>query len=248
MAPKSVRSFRKAIVGGFSKKDVVDFLHSSAKERNEEIEAYRAGAEKLREERDHFKQLATSTTSLQSENSHIQSEISKMQQDNVRMQGELSQLKELINNRDARIAELAGEVIAVKSRSVELTEENDRLRSIANEVENELSQYAEFRGKLAEAEAVAYNRAEKIEQEARQNADNARAEMIHSIGEIKNRIDLIKSDALSVTYKTLRELDAVRGVLTAFPETFNIIERQFSEIIGDNKPIIRQFVPERFDD
>ncbi len=46
------KSFRKSIVGGFNTRDVVDYLAQMSKERREETEALRAGADKLRRERD----------------------------------------------------------------------------------------------------------------------------------------------------------------------------------------------------
>lgn len=46
------KSFRKSIVGGFNTRDVVDYLAQMSKERREESEALRAGADKLRRERD----------------------------------------------------------------------------------------------------------------------------------------------------------------------------------------------------
>jgi chromosome segregation ATPase len=46
------KSFRKSIVGGFNTRDVVDYLAQMSKERREEAEALRAGADKLRRERD----------------------------------------------------------------------------------------------------------------------------------------------------------------------------------------------------
>ncbi|MCL2004164.1 MAG: hypothetical protein FWG72_09215 [Oscillospiraceae bacterium] len=49
---KSEKSFRKNIFGGFNTRDVVTYLAQTSKERREETEALRAGADKLRCERD----------------------------------------------------------------------------------------------------------------------------------------------------------------------------------------------------
>ncbi|MDR0293393.1 MAG: hypothetical protein LBH95_04490 [Oscillospiraceae bacterium] len=49
---KSEKSFRKKIFGGFNSRDVVDYLAQMSRERREETEALRAGADKLRRERD----------------------------------------------------------------------------------------------------------------------------------------------------------------------------------------------------
>lgn len=49
---KNEKSFRKTVAGGFNTRDVVEYLSKLSREHREEVEALRAGAEKLRKERD----------------------------------------------------------------------------------------------------------------------------------------------------------------------------------------------------
>ncbi|MDR1669480.1 MAG: hypothetical protein LBR76_05950, partial [Oscillospiraceae bacterium] len=52
MPARSEKSFRTAMVGGFNRQDVLEYISSSAREHQTEVDAYRAGADKLRGERD----------------------------------------------------------------------------------------------------------------------------------------------------------------------------------------------------
>lgn len=126
---KSEKSFRKSVIGGFNTRDVVDYLAQMSKERREETEALRAGADKLRRERDAV---------LSEKNARVSGQVHKPTTAQV---GEA--VATLIAERDElarRVTELRNELDASREKSV-LPEEG----SEAGELEALRLQFYEMR-------------------------------------------------------------------------------------------------------
>lgn len=227
MAIKSEKSFRIAAIGGFNRQDVMDFISTSARERQEEIEAYRIGAERLRNERD---RLSAELGAL--------SGIKERADELIAANGSLSSEKE----------ELRGALASLKNDHASLQEENNSLRLRVKQYETELDGFGDIKSKMAEIEMHAYRRAEAIEAEAAQHETKVRASIMHTLADLSGRFKDVMTDSEASAYTIVTELDKMRDWFVHLPDLLESLNAQLQAMSLENRPVIRDFIPEEFDE
>ena len=156
------KMFRKKMFGGFHSDDVVEYLSQLSQERQEEIEALRIGAEKLRRERD---AALLSKISEPSENQDLAPELDALRaqveglvferEENQRNLEKLRSQLDLLEKERGDLLEKLANVETAPSDNSELIELRTQLGNLLEELEAEQSsgrrEMESLRKELAEA-------------------------------------------------------------------------------------------------
>lgn len=225
MPVKSEKSFRTAMVGGFNRQDVLEYISASAREHQSEIEAYRAGADKLRGERDELRGSVEELSGQRERADGLERELAEMK----RAFAELERVNaRLSKNQDDLQAEIS------------------RLSLRILDYENDERELGDARLRAEELEMKAYRRAEEIESEAAAEADGVRREAQQSVTELREKLEGIRSDAEKAAYQIVLELDKMRAWYAHYGDSLQDAEDRLGELSGEERPAVREFVPQEF--
>ncbi|MDR0326022.1 MAG: hypothetical protein LBI19_08030 [Oscillospiraceae bacterium] len=271
---KSEKSFRRNLFGGFNTRDVVNYLTQVSKERREEFDALRAGAEKLRRERDEL--LAGGAVAGGVQTVAVAAE-DDAERDELRIQFyEMRKERDELQMRlDTTLAERESERIAAerfeRERAVfegdrasmhdSLTRSEQEQAELASERAvwcAERAELMEERQKmlmLLERAGATQERIEREESEAaerieqmRSQAEAVRRETARLIAESRARFDEMTERGRSSALEIVLELDRMRGFFARFPERFAEPEQILAQMEQDPRPHVRDFVPTEFEE
>ena len=229
MPSLSEKSFRTAVVGGFNRQDVLEYISASARERHNEIDAYRAGADKLRGERDALGDALSKQVA----------EVLSLRERADRLEIEVSELRREMESLSAENARLS-------QRERELTMEISVLSPKLLAFENGEKEFGEARLRTEELEMRAYRRAEEIESEAAVYAEKLRFGAREMLSELSGKLEEIRSDSEKATYQIVLELDRMRSWCVHCGDAFQEAVERLNELGPADYPIVREFVPREF--
>jgi chromosome segregation ATPase len=282
---KSEKSFRRNLFGGFNARDVVKYLAQVSKERREETEALRAGADKLRKERDELlvqlegnslpptaaadaaerDELRLQFYEMRKERDELQDKLEKLtaqreneiasseeyRRERAAFESDRSAMLDALTRREEETAELANERAKWGAERAGLLEERQKLLM---ERGSHIGEAARLKQELENA-GMSRERREREEREAAQRVENARAhadnirtETARLITETRARFAEMAEKSRVSSLEVVLELDRMRGFFTKFPERFAEPEQILSQLEGDPRPRIREFVPPRIED
>ena len=221
----SEKSFRTSAVGGFNRQDVMDYIAAMAKEHRSEIKACRAGDENLRKERD---ELSETVQELISEKEATSAWLPKA----AELYAELEDLTRKHELTEKRLSELEADNVLLKARVAAFESESHALGEAVSRSES--------------LESQAYRRAEEIESEAIAGTDSMRQEAIKAISEFRKAIKAIRTDVDAAALAIFSELDKTRSRFSRYGGAFDEIDERLAGICGENKPVVREFVPNEF--
>lgn len=227
MPIQSEKSFRISPVGGFNRQDVMEFIRSTARERQEEIEAYRAGADKLRGERDSLSEQLSFLIGQKERADAVEAEVEQLKRE---------------------MEELRLALARTQNRLAAAEEENNALGLRVKNYERETEGLGEAKNRAADVEMRSYRRAEEIETEARQNAEKIRNTMLASVAGLKNRYSAALKDSEAAAYSIVTQMDKMRDWFAHFTDLFEGVGAQIAAMNNETQPVIRDFIPEEFDE
>ena len=235
---KSEKSFRKAVIGGFNRRDVAEYLSQMSRERREECEALKAGADRLRAERD-----AAITARNALEDRLAQYSITSAEWETATAEHQAGR-KELATAQEQN-AELTQDLAGWKFQAESLARE---LSEIGLTKARLAEMEAESARRAAETESEAASRAEKITAEAEARAQASRDELYGLVSELRQKCGLVKSDAQAAALTVVLELDKMRDWFAKFTDRFTEIDEKLAGLESDPRPQVRAFVPEMFEE
>ena len=271
---KSEKSFRKSLFGGFNTQDVVTYITRTSKAHREEVEALRAGADKLRRERDALAggaapaavapvppapaedagerdELRIQFYEMRKERDALRSELDAVL---VRQEGERAAAERFERERAAFENDRSAMLDALTRREQEQAElAGERASWCA-----ERSELLEERQKLLmdlENAGATRERIEREEREAgerlehiRSQAETARQETAKLIAQSRALFGEMTEKSRASALEVVRELDRMRGFFTRFPERFAEPEQLLAQWQNDPRPFVREFVPPAFEE
>ena len=152
---------------------------------------------------------------------------------------------ELVNTR-AALAEERSQSAAMSERMSAQNAALARYEAKMKEVEEEVGSLTDFKARLSEVERAAYRRAEAIETEARVNAERTGEALLKDAAEMKNRLGALRREATAAATAAITELEKARTQLEYVEAIFGGLDERLNHIIGEGKPVIRDFVPQEF--
>lgn len=152
-------AFRTAVVGGFNRQDVLNYIASSARESREKIAA-------LQKE---LQDLQAAESALRREKGELEQRVSALQKEGEKLQSENAE-------REARFAQAQAELSGERSRREALDRELEVCRTRCAQWENDAQAYDDLKTLTATIELEARQRAKAIEDAAEEKARRLRTE------------------------------------------------------------------------
>ena len=222
--------FKFAPFGGFRRQDVITYIEALLKEHNEEKEAYRAGTELLRRERDEARERLTAMQSqLEALNKKsrqvpsLQSDMDTLKAHVVQLASEKTHLSETLQKMEgAREADRA----ALSQMKIMLSERESRLVDL----QARLGEYESAHATAADVEKAAREKAVALESEALENTDRSRELISRLWMETKARYTALCQEADEASNAAVRELERARQLLIGAGQMFDDVNSRLEHL------------------
>lgn len=194
-------AFRTAVVGGFNRQDVLNYIETSAKEGKERITALEKEGEEVRKARD-----------------AAQQEVAEAKAHETALQRELAGLQKSSREAVAALETLRAERVREQQEAAAIREELDALREKALQWESGAKSYDVLKDRTATIELEAHQRARAIECEAEAKAKKLRTEaeqVLYKVqagyGRLRGDVDATISHASGELGRVDKALEQVRA-------------------------------------
>ena len=222
--PDITSAFRSAIVGGFRREDVVDYIEKlSSTHRSEIAQLQRELAERK-----------TELESARTFSSGVEDKLAEKIDESAGLSGELDVLKAERNALKAELetgmsenSRLTASLADAEKRATEFGERSGELQNMLDEIER-------AKVRVADIELAAYDRARNIEDKARESAGRAMEALTRLYGDARHRFDRARAEAETSITDISGELERVHSTLNALVYRFEEISVDMSELRLDD--------------
>ena len=199
--------FRTAVVGGFQKDDVLQYIEESAKTYEQKLAALQDDCDKQKAK---IEEQAAEITSLTEKNAELLERLGGLTLDLDKSKKQADELErslimaaEETNIHTARYDDLKKDYDEQRAECERLRQENERLQARSDE-------YAAARDHLAAIELEAHQRARQLEEQARQNASKIEEESARRLADVRTRMEQAKSAYCDTLRRTQAAADEAR--------------------------------------
>ncbi|MDL2273208.1 hypothetical protein LJC34_01445 [Oscillospiraceae bacterium OttesenSCG-928-G22] len=218
-------SFRGAVVGGFYRQDVLDYIENAAKEHKREVDALKEEIRALSDERDGLKktlsEMQSASKETEAKNTGLWQELAAATDEAASKQKRMDELTKELSSLREQVSSLTSE-LAEKSYELEkLTKESGFLQSKLAMQEKILSDFAESKQRVADIELKAYERAADIREEAAELGKAALTSLNRAFSDTKNTFDATKGDSVRTILDIVSDLDRLKDGLIALSRRFD---------------------------
>lgn len=179
---EDTRGFKTAVVGGFNREDVLQYIEQSARESNEKINALQAEADQMRED---VEELRDNNAALSQKNAELLERLGQMTVEEDQVQQDAKQAKMQAEQARAQAERDMAVAQSLQQSLQAADEEKLRLQEQIDQLQAQACEYQESKERLAEIELCAYRRAKIVEEKAEQNAQNIRMQSAELINQMK---------------------------------------------------------------
>ena len=196
-------SFRTAVVGGFNRQDVLNYIESSARESKERVAA-------LQKEAEEAKQAG--------EAARREVDAAKGREDVLKR--DLERLQKAEAEKSASLESAQSDLEQVRRELAELREALGALKDKAARWESGAKAYAELKDRTATIELEAHQRARAIEKEAEEKARRAREAAEQLLCRIRSGYERLRTDVDATITHASGELGRVDKALECVKAEF----------------------------
>ncbi len=172
------KGFKTALMGGFNREDVLQYIEQSAKESSERLAALQQENELLLDERN---ELRGKNETLSQKNADLLERLGEMTVADEKLQAHAQE-------HTRRVEQGESEMRVLKERVAALEEENRTLREQSREVTARCAEYDALKENLTEMELAAHRRAHDIEERAQFDAKRVRMQSAEVIAALKKEL------------------------------------------------------------
>lgn len=215
---EDTKGFKTAVVGGFNREDVLQYIEQAAKESSDKLEQLQAEAEQARDEAEKLRQ---DNVSLSQKNAELLERLGEMTVESDKLRQEAEQAR-------AQAEQDAGEAQKLRDELQAAQNENSRLRTRMEALEQQNQEYLDSKDRLAEIELCAYRRAKEVDERAQQDAQRIRMQSAELISQVKHRLADVAGRYHAAQQRAAGEMadagkraEAVLGGINAVVETLD---------------------------
>lgn len=172
------KGFKTALMGGFNREDVLQYIEQSAKESSQRLAALQQENELLLAERN---ELREKNEALSQKNADLLERLGEMTVADEKLQTSAQEHARRAEQGEATLRELQERVAA-------LEKENRTLREQSREVAARCAEYDALKENLTEMELAAHRRAHEIEERAQFDAKRVRVQSAEVITALKKEL------------------------------------------------------------
>lgn len=213
--------FRTALVGGFVREDVLQYVEGIAKDAKDA----RAQAERLLKERAELQEKANTA---QQENTMLKQRNAELLERMGQLTLELDKVRSEATQKLAQQQTSDAERMETQTRLEQLLSENETMQAKITELTVYAERYQADKEHLAEIELEAHHRAKEIEARAYTHVEEIRGQARELIAAAKNSMEQIserwKENVLSVAQAAAQQEQAARELLERMDNTVRLLE------------------------
>ena len=219
--------FRTSAFGGFHKQDVLSYIEASGREHAARLEAVQKELEEARKANTALEEAASAAAGREGE-----------------LSGQVSRLTEALEERSAALADARAELERRERRIAGLETELAGVRERLNRAEPEAEAYERIKNRTAGVELEAHRRAQDIEDEAREKARQARAELEQWIYKVQAGYDQLRTDVDATISHAAGELERVRRSLDGLMGQFDEGDQALAALLHTYQSAVGPKAPE----
>ncbi len=231
---KNEKAFGLSLVGGFRRKDVLEYIEQTAKEHAGLLKELRDENARLQSALEREKDEKSSLESRIGESEKASQEeaenIRELGQQNVRQKDRLELLEASAETQKNRILELETMLKETKAKAGELELENFELMASLQKYESYITDVEDGKKLVFEIELEARKRAEGIETEALKNAEMARCVLSTLIRDAQSRFDYVRTDVESTASHVVSELEKIISTFLSINMSFDDMAAKLAKL------------------
>lgn len=219
-------SFRTALVGGFNRQDVLNYIEASARTAGERAAALEREAEESR------KALDTA-----------RSEAERFGEREAALTREVEQLKQTLAERTAALSQVQAELSREKTALSAAQEELGALKDRAAKMERGAAAYADLKDRTATIELEAHQRARAIENDAQEKAKKVRTaaeQILYKVqagyGRLRTDVDATITHASGELGRVDKALESVKAEFAVHDAELEKLLKSYRESTGPKAP------------
>jgi len=187
--------FRGAVVGGFRREDVMNYIERTDKQYHEETEKLQQQLTAAQTEADG---LRVENQALSERNAELLERLGQLTLDTDEMSEQVEELKNSLTLQTA-------EVEAQSARAEGLEVENKRLTTENQKMQQKCTEYDKAKDRITEMELSAYRRAEEIKEDARGQLQKLRQESLELIHSVQQKLNVVKEQYKAIALRSQME-------------------------------------------
>ncbi len=225
------KAFRKAFMGGFSKKDVNRYIEEAALKSSSEIEELKRLLEIHKNENDSLKQTVADTQTKLSALSGVENELSELAGKYTELSARLAEKEAAVKRLSEENAELSARVSSLAKTEAEYTARKAELAEIEISARNRAADHIaeterELSGKRAAFEsemAIRERHFAEVRAKSLQSAND-------SVGQLSRLVSSLQSEVEGMDTRLARITDSARGGVATLLNAVNDAETKISDI------------------
>lgn len=218
--------FRSAVVGGFNRQDVLNFIESSTRQNTARLISMQRELEKTQKIREDLEQeLSVSQKKVES----LGRELESLQKDNEEKSTALSSAQEELSLKEQEFSALKEEFSTLKEKTARW--------------EDSAKAYEELKDRTATIELEAHQRAQDIEKQAEEKAQRVRAaaeQILHRVqagyGRLRGDLDATITHAAGEMGRVDKALDQVRAEFAEHDTALENLLRSCQDCVSPQEP------------
>ena len=226
--------FRTSAFGGFHKQDVLSYIEASGREHAAQLEAVQKELETAQKELEEARKA----------NAALEEAASSAAGREGKLSGQVGQLTEALEERTAALADARAELERRERRITGLETELAGVRERLNRAEPGAEAYERIKNRTAGVELEAHRRAQEIEDEAREKARQARAELEQWIYKVQAGYDQLRTDVDATISHAAGELERVRRSLDGLMGQFDEGDQALAALLHTYQSAVGPKAPE----
>lgn len=220
--------FRTAAVGGFQKKDVLEYIEQSNRTHADALESWKR---KLDQEEQTWKDVEERLIQAQEELSQQQGYQEELETLKEEYQDQLAQLQAQLDQKIQRIAQLESEKSGLMADKQVLMEKNTDLEERLQVSEVNAKCYETIKERTAGMELEALRRAQIVENEAKAAVDAIWVQLEEKVQVVENRYQQLRGKMSTTTAQAMEDIHQIQETLEDLAEEFDGEDKRVAEIL-----------------
>lgn len=218
------KGFKIAVVGGFNREDVLQYIEQAARESGERLERMQDEAEQARTEAE---ELHRENVILREKNAELLERLGEMTVESDKCRQETSKARAEAEQDTAQAQRLREQVRA-------LEEENARLCGQVEVLGKQNQEYQASKERLAEIELSAYRRAQEVDERAQQDAQRIRVQSAELISQVKRELAAVTDRYRAAQQRAANEMaDAAERAAALLGRVDQVVETLDEVMVGE---------------
>ncbi|MDL2288581.1 hypothetical protein LJC32_04290 [Oscillospiraceae bacterium OttesenSCG-928-F05] len=228
MADSNGKKFKGSVFGGFKRSDVLSYIERVTLEQRHALDEAKAATESALKERDAAlrakEEAETARETILTESADLRKDFERMFDESSQVKAELASVTTELSAKALEVDRLREDLTTLNDKLSAAQDEAERSRKTVQEQREKLDEYEAARRRVADIELDAFQRADKIENEARGRASEIRHSLQDIYKDAGDRFRAVNGDIRSIIDMFLKDIETSRAQITGLSDYFDELE------------------------